>query len=71
MYRSAAPQDVQSLKEALELHDAAADGDRNALRPAFIALRRLRREDSWDAEAAVYLGKAYATAYHNGWLEPS
>ena len=69
--RAAAPQDVQSLKDALELHDAAYDGDKRALRPAIMALRRLRREDPWDAKAAVYLGSAYAIAFHNGWFGPS
>ena len=69
--RAAAPQDVQSLKGALELHDAADDGDRSAIRPAIMALRRLRREDPWDAKAAVYLGSAYATAARDGWIGPS
>ena len=69
--RAAAPQDVQSLKSALELHDAADDGDKSALRPAIMALRRLRREDPWNAEAAVYLGSAYAIAVRDGWLGPS
>ena len=71
MGSAAAPQDVQSLKGALELHDAANDGDKSALRPAVMALRRLRREDPWNAEAAVYLGSAYAIAYRDGWLGPS
>ena len=66
-----APKNVQSLKGALKLHDAAADGDSSALRPAIMALRQLRREDPWDAEAAVYLGSAYAIAFHNGWFGPS
>ena len=69
--RAAAPQDVQSLKGALELHDAADDGDKSALRPAIMALRRLRREDPWNAEAAVYLGSAYAIAVRDGWIGPS
>ena len=71
MGSAAAPQDAQSLNGALELHDAAADGDRSALRPAIMALRRLRREDPWDAEAAVYLGSAYAIAVRDGWLGPT
>ena len=71
MGRAAAPQDAQSLKDALELHHDARDGDRSALRPAIMALRRLRREDPWDAEAAVYLGSAYAIAFHDGWFGPS
>ena len=69
--RAAAPQDVQSLKSALELHDAADDGEKSALRPAIMALRRLRREDPWNAEAAVYLGSAYAIAVRDGWISPS
>ena len=69
--RAAAPQDVQNLKDALKLHDDARDNDRSALRPAIMALRRLRREDPWDAIAAVYLGSAYAIAVHDGWLGPS
>ena len=69
--RAAAPQDVQSLKGALELHDAADDGDKSALRPAIMALRRLRREDPWNAEASVYLGSAYAIAVRDGWIGPS
>ena len=68
---AAAPQDVQSLKGALKLHDAALDGDKSALRPALKALRRLRREDPWDAEAAVYLGSTYAIAVRDGWIGPS
>ena len=71
MGSAAAPQDAQSLNGALELHDAAADGDTSALRPAIMALRRLRREDPWNAEAAVYLGSAYAIAIRDGWLGPS
>ena len=69
--RAAAPQDVQNLKDALKLHHDARDGDISALRPAIMALRRLRREDPWDAEAAVYLGSAYAIAVRNGWLGPT
>ena len=69
--RTAAPQDVQSLKDALRLHDNASNGDRNALRPAIMALRRLRRDDPWDAKAAVYLGSAYAIAVRDGWIGPS
>ena len=65
---AAAPQDVKSLKDALKFHDAAADGDRNVLRPAIMALRRLRREDPWHAESAVYLGSAYAIAARDGWF---
>ena len=69
--RAAAPQDVQNLKDALKLHDDARDNDRSALRPAIMALRRLRREDPWDAKAAVYLGSAYAIAVRHGWIGPS
>ena len=69
--RAAAPQDVQNLKDALKLHDDARDNDRSALRPAIMALRRLRREDPWNAEAAVYLGSAYAIAVRDGWLGPT
>ena len=69
--RAAAPKDVKSLKNALELHDAAYDGDQSALRPAIMALRRLRREDPWDALAAVYLGSAYAIAVRDGWFGSS
>ena len=69
--RAAAPKDVQSLKGALKLHYNAHDGDRNAIRPAIMALRRLRREDPWDGEAAVFLGSAYAIAVRYGWIGPS
>ena len=65
---AAAPQDVRSFTDALELHDAAQDGDTSALRPAIKALRRLRREDPWHAESAVYLGSAYAIAARDGWF---
>ena len=71
MGTTAAPKDVQSLKGALELHNAALDGDKSALKPAIKALRRLRREDPWDAESAVYLGSAYAIAASDGWFGPS
>ena len=63
MGRAVPPQDVKSLSDALELHDNARDGDsRHLLRPAIMALRRLRREDPWNAKTAVYLGSAYAIA---------
>ena len=68
---AAPPQDVHSFADAISLHDAASDGDKSALRSAIMALRRLRREDPWDAKAAVYLGSAYAIAVHNGWFGPS
>ena len=68
---AAAPQDVKSLEDALDLHDDAHDGDRRALRPAIMALRRLRRTDPWDAKSAVYLGSAYAVAVRDGWFGPS
>ena len=63
-----APQEVRSLKEALKLHDDAQNGDRSAIRPTIMALRRLRREDPWHAESAVYLGSAYAIAARDGWF---
>ena len=65
---AAAPQDVQSLKDALKLHDDAQNGDNSAIRPTIMALRRLRREDPWHAESAVYLGSAYAIAARDGWF---
>ena len=68
---AATPQDVQSLEDALELHDNAHNGDRSANRPAIMALRRLRREDPWNAKAAVYLGSAHAIAVRDGWFGPS
>ena len=68
---AAAPQDVRSFTDALELHDAAQYGDTSALRHAIKALRRLRRDDLWHAEAAVYLGSAYAIAARDGWFGPS
>ena len=68
MGSTAAPQSVQSLKDALKLHDDAQNGDIRAIRPTIMALRRLRREDPWDAEAAVYLGSAYAIAARDGWF---
>lgn len=71
MGTAAAPQDARSIKGAIELHDAAQNGDTSALRPAVKALRRLRREDPWNAEAAVYLGSAYAVAARDGWFRPS
>lgn len=68
---TAISQDVQSFDNAIELHDAARDGDTDALRPAIKALRRLRRDDPQDAESAVYLGSAYAIAARDGWFGPS
>ena len=68
MGSAAAPQSVQSLKDALKLHDDAQNGDKSAIRPTIMALRRLRREDPWHAEAAVYLGSAYAIAARDGWF---
>ena len=71
MGSATAPQDVPRLEDAIALHDAANDGDKSALRPAIMALRRLRREDPWDAESALHLGSAYATAVRDGWFGPS
>ena len=68
MGSAAAPQSVQSLKDALKLHDDAQNGDIRAIRPTIMALRRLRREDPWHAESAVYLGSAYAIAARDGWF---
>ena len=68
MGSAAAPQSVQSLEDALKLHDDAQNGDIRAIRPAIMALRRLRREDPWQAESAVYLGSAYAIAARDGWF---
>ena len=68
---AAPPQEVRSIADAITLHDTANDGNASALRSAIMALRRLRREDPWDAEAAVYLGSTYAIAFHDGWLGPS
>ena len=68
MGSAAAPQSVQSLEEAVKLHDDAQNGDRSAIRPTIMALRRLRREDPWHAESAVYLGSAYAIAARDGWF---
>ena len=50
---AAAPQDVRSFEDAVQLHNAAHEGDRSVLRSAIKALRRLRREDPWDAESAA------------------
>lgn len=71
MGTAAAPQDVRSIKGAIELHDAAQNGNASALRPAVKALRQLRRKDPWEAEAAAYLGSAYAIAVRDGWFGPS
>ena len=71
MGTAAAPKDVKNLEETLKLHDDAQNGDIRAIRPAIMALRRLRREDPWHAEAAVYLGSAYAIAARDGWFGPS
>ena len=71
MGSAAAPQDVRSFEDAVALHNAARDCDKRALKPAIKALRRLRREDPWDAESAVYLGSAYAVAVRDGWFGPS
>ena len=68
MGSAATPQDVKNLEAALKLHDGAQNGDRSAIRPAIKALRRLRREDPWHAESAVYLGSAYAIAARDGWF---
>ena len=65
---AAAPQDVQRFEDAIALHDTARDGDKRAIKPAIKALRRLRREDPWDAESAAYLGSAYAIAVRDGWF---
>lgn len=71
MGSAAAPKDVRRFEDIIALHDEARDGDKSALRPAIKALRRMQREDPWNAEPAAYLGSAYAIAARDGGVGPS
>ena len=56
----ATPGLTASLSEAVALHDAARDGDEDAVQPALEMLTALNRADPENAEVIAYLGSSYA-----------
>ena len=66
----AAPGLAATLAEAIELHDAARDGDEEAVDPAIEMLTVLNRADPENVEVIAYLGSSYALVarYETGWL---
>ena len=59
-----------TLSEAIALHDAARDGDEEAVGPAIEMLKALNRADPENAEILAYLGSSYALVARDetGWL---
>ena len=55
-----------SLSEAIALHDAARDGDEEAVEPAIEMLTALNRADPENAEVLAYLGSSYALVARYG-----
>ena len=66
----ATPGLTASLYEAIALHDAASDGDEEAVKPAIEMLTVLNRADTENAEVLAYLGSSYALVarYETGWF---
>ena len=66
----AAPGLAATLAEAIELHDAARDGDEEAVDPAIKMLTVLNRADPENVEVIAYLGSSYAlvAGYGTGWF---
>ena len=66
----ATPGLTASLSEAVALHDAARDGDEDAVQPALEMLTALNRADPENAEVIAYLGSSYALVarYETGWF---
>ena len=66
----ATPGLTASLSEAVALHDAAGDGDEDAVQPALEMLTVLNRADPENAEVIAYLGSSYAlvASYETGWF---
>ena len=66
----ATPAPSASLYEAIALHDAARDGDEEAVEPAIEMLTVLNRADPKNVEVIAYLGSSYALVarYETGWF---
>ena len=66
----ATPGLTASLPEAIALHDAARDGDEEAVQPAIEMLTALNRADPENVEILAYLGSSYAQVarYESGWF---
>ena len=59
-----------SFSEAVALHDAARDGDKDAVQPALEMLTALNRANPENDEVLAYLGSSYALVARDetGWL---
>ena len=66
----ATPGLTASLSEAIALHDAAREGDAEAVEPAIEMLTALNRADPENVEVIAYLGGSYALVarYETGWF---
>ena len=66
----ATPGLTASLAEAIALHDAARDGDEEAVEPAIEMLTVLNRADPENVEVIAYLGSSYALVARDetGWF---
>ena len=66
----ATPGLTATLSGAIALHDAARDGDEEAVEPAIKMLTVLNRADPENAEVIAYLGSSYALVarYETGWF---
>ena len=66
----ATPGLTATLAEAIALHDAARDGDEDAVQPALEMLTTLNSVDPENVEVLVYLGSSYALVarYESGWF---
>ena len=66
----ATPGLTATLAEAIALHDAARDGDEEAVEPAIEMLTVLNRADPENVEVIAYLGSSYALVarYETGWF---
>ena len=66
----ATPGLTASLSEAIALHDAARDGDEEAVDPAIEMLTALNKADPENVEVIAYLGSSYALVarYEIGWF---
>ena len=66
----ATPGLTATLAEAIALHDAARDGDEEAVEPAIEMLTVLNRADPENVEVIAYLGSSYALVarYETSWF---
>ena len=66
----ATPGLTATLTEAIALHDAARDGDEEAVEPAIEMLTALNRAEPENVEVIAYLGSSYALVarYETSWL---